>query len=96
MASPSSRRAATLATRAKVWYPQHSVTPYVFASVTDGEATLMGWMGKEEFWSEAVEVKEGELDERGKAERADAGKLKYSKLRPMERLWPLLGGGHGE
>jgi hypothetical protein len=69
---------------------------YVFASVTDGEATLMGWMGKEEFWSEAVEVKEGELDERGKAERADAGKLKYSKLRPMERLWPLLGGGHGE
>ena len=34
MAAPSARRAATLATREKVWYPQHSVTPYVFASVT--------------------------------------------------------------
>jgi hypothetical protein len=68
---------------------------YVFASVTDGKPTLMGWMGKEEFWAEAKEVKEGELDESGKAERADAGKLKYSMLRPMERLWPLLGGGYG-
>lgn len=68
---------------------------YVFASVTEGNPTLMGWMGKEEFWTEARRVKKGELDERGKAERADAGKLKYSKLRPMDQLWPLLGGKHG-
>lgn len=68
---------------------------YVFASVTEGNPTLMGWMGKEEFWTEARRVKKGELDERGKAERADAGKLKYSKLRPMDQLWPLLGGEYG-
>ena len=63
---------------------------YVFASVTEGKPTLMGWMGKKEFWGKAKEVREGELDERGKAERADAGKLKYSKLRPMKDLWPHL------
>jgi hypothetical protein len=50
----------------------------------------MGWMGRTEFWGNAKEVREGELDERGKAERADAGKLKYSKLRPMKDLWPHL------
>jgi hypothetical protein len=55
----------------------------------------MGWCGKDEFWGEAKEVVKGELDERGKAERADAGKLKYSRLRPMDQLWPLLGGNHG-
>lgn len=68
---------------------------YVFASVTEGKPTLMGWMGKEEFWAKAREVKKGELDERGKAERADAGKLKYSALRPMDQLWSRLGGTHG-
>jgi len=63
---------------------------YVFASVTDGKPTLMGWMGKTEFWDNAREVRKGELDERGKAERADAGKLKYSSLRPMRDLWHHL------
>lgn len=63
---------------------------YVFVSVTDEVPTLMGWMGKKEYWEAARIVREGELDERGKAERADAGKLPYSQLRPMDHLWPLL------
>jgi hypothetical protein len=63
---------------------------YVFVSVTNGQPTLMGWCGKDEFWSKARIVQEGELDERGKPERADAGKLKYSALRNMDELWPLI------
>ena len=63
---------------------------YVFVSVTNGQPTLMGWCGKDEFWSKAKMVLEGEPDERGKPERADAGKVKYSSLREMESLWPFL------
>lgn len=63
---------------------------YVFVNVTDEVPTLMGWMGQKEYWAAAQIVHKGELDERGKAERADAGKLPYSQLRPMEHLWPLL------
>lgn len=63
---------------------------YVFVSVTKGQPTLMGWCGKDEFWSKAKIVCEGDLDERGKAERADAGKMKYSGLREMDSLWPFL------
>ena len=65
---------------------------YVFVSVTKGEPTLMGWCGKEEFWGKAKLVRKGELDERGKPEMADAGKLKYSSLRDMESLWAHLAG----
>ena len=69
---------------------------YVFVSVTDGHPTLMGWCGKEEFWSKAKIVREGELDERGKPERADAGKLRYSELQEMGELWgPLRRSKHG-
>ena len=56
----------------------------------------MGWCGKEEFWSSAKIVRKGEVDESGKAELADAGKLKYSELRRIEDLWaPLREGKHG-
>ena len=67
---------------------------YVFVSVTDGNPTLMGWCGKTEFWANAKMVREGEPDERGKPERADAGKMKYSMLRKMETLWPLIREGY--
>lgn len=60
---------------------------YVFVSVTNEQPTIMGWCGKEEFWDKAKLVLEGELDERGKPERANAGKLKYSELKSIDDLW---------
>lgn len=63
---------------------------YVFVSVTNEHPTIMGWCGKEEFWSGAKIVSKGEPDERGKPERADAGKMKYSQLRKPDSLWPFL------
>jgi hypothetical protein len=63
---------------------------YVFVSVTKGQPTLMGWCGKDEFWSKAKIVCKGDLNEDGYIEEADAGKIKYSGLREMDSLWPFL------
>ena len=63
---------------------------YVFVSVTNDQPAIMGWYGKEEFWRDAKIVSNGEVDEYGKPERADAGKMKYRDLRPIDDLWDKL------
>ena len=59
---------------------------YVFANVTDEVATLAGWTGKREFWDMCKTYKEGETSDGKHIELADAGKLMYSKMRPMSEL----------
>ena len=63
---------------------------YVFASVTDGVATLAGWTGKREFWDVCEEFEEGDKSDGNFRERASAGKLTYSKMRPMSELLKLI------
>ena len=62
---------------------------YVFCNVTDDYPTLMGWMGKERFWRNCKRVKKGDTDGQFR-EHVDAGKLRYSQLRPMKQLLEYL------
>jgi hypothetical protein len=58
---------------------------YVFASVMKEQPQLMGWIGKDEFWDRATIVHEGDKDGTF-IEWDDAGKLKYSELKPTGDL----------
>lgn len=59
---------------------------YIFASVTEDVVTLMGWTTCAEFWRLCEFVVKQEQDSHGFIEKADAGKLRYSEMRPMEEL----------
>jgi len=67
----------------------YPVQGYVFASVTNNDVSLMGWMWKTHFWDKAQIVKKGENTGLF-IERADAGKVMYAKMAPMEALWEGL------
>lgn len=67
----------------------YNVQGYVFASVTDDKVSFMGWMWKCNFWKKARVVRKGE-DTGLFIERADAGKLEYARMTPMEALWEGL------
>ena len=58
---------------------------YVFASVMKRTPQLMGWIGKDEFWQRAKIVNEGDKDG-DFVEWQDAGKVRYSDLKPMGDL----------
>ena len=58
---------------------------YVFVHVDDSGAEVMGWMKKADFWSECRTVEAGEKDG-SFVERAGAGKIKYSAMRPINEL----------
>lgn len=68
---------------------------YVFASVTAIKpkraqcVQLMGWCYKEEYWDNCYSVRKGDMDGTWE-ERADAGKLLYSELKPMQNLCDRL------
>ena len=67
----------------------YKVQGYVFASVTKDEVSLMGWMWKPHFWKKARIVHKG--DDTGLfIERADAGKISYANMAPMDALWDGL------
>ena len=63
---------------------------YVFANVTGEVATLAGWTGKKEFWDMCEMYGEGEKSDGTFNERADAGKVVYSRMRPMSELLNLI------
>lgn len=62
---------------------------YVFYSVTDDKPTAMGWIGKGDFWRDCRRVRKGDRDGSFE-EHVDAGKMKYSELKPMTDLLGYL------
>jgi len=67
----------------------YRVQGYVFASVTNDDVSFMGWMWKSHFWDKARVVYKGQ-DTGLFIERADAGKLEYARMAPMDALWEGL------
>ena len=71
----------------------HDVDVYVFASMNrmnSNHVDLVGWCTKRWDWENASNVKKGELDETGKAELADAAKMKHHQIAPMSTFWRRL------
>jgi len=66
------------------------VMAYVFANVTNGEVTFMGWMSKKQFWKKASIVQKGEVTDGGFTEYDQSAKLKYVEMIPMDALWERL------
>lgn len=72
---------------------QHVVDIYIFASMNRKNANhvdFVGWCTKNWYWNNARLVKAGDLDEYGKAELADAAKMKHHQISPMSTLWRRL------
>ena len=70
---------------------------YVFSSVhipngvrVAGSVHIVGWIEKNRFWDNCERVVLGQITSGNHKELADAGKLVYSGLRPMESLFDTL------
>ena len=88
---------------AKPYYDAHvtlsqkdyDVDVYVFASMNERDSNsieLLSWCTKRWFWENARIVSAGDIDKDGYAEEADAGKIKYSEMMPMNQLWERFEG----
>lgn len=71
---------------------KHDVRIYVFAHVDNHSENVIfaGWEWKRVFWETAQLVKKGDIDSRGKPERADAGKCQYLALREYDELMEII------
>ena len=82
--------ASTYEGHINTYQQRFNVMAYVFANVTQGEVTFMGWMYKKRFWEKARIVEKGQMTDGGFTEYDQSAKMRYVEMVPMDALWERL------